>query len=193
LRSNWEIGLDSFCFIFAGKLQTKKRPLDLLRAFSEASKASTMDIHLLMVGTGELENACRAFVEESNIRVTFTGFLNQTEIPNAYAVSDCIVLPSNHDETWGLVINEAMACALPAIVSDQVGCMSDLIKEGITGLRYKCGDVRHLTELILYMSHNQEQAKLMGRNAKRMIFAEYNLADVVRGIEKAVSCIHGDF
>jgi glycosyltransferase involved in cell wall biosynthesis len=193
LRHEWAIGSDSFCFIFAGKFQTKKRPFDLLHAFKEASKASTKDIHLLMVGSGKLENECKSFVKESNIRVTFTGFLNQTEIPIAYAVSDCIVLPSNHDETWGLVVNEAMACALPAIVSDQVGCMSDLIKEGVTGFSYKCGDIRRLTELIHYMSHNQEQAKLMGRNAKSMIFAEYNLAEVVRGIEKAVSCIHADF
>lgn len=191
LRHEWNINQGSFCFVFAGKLQTKKRPFDLLSAFNRAYKISRSNIHLLMIGSGELENECRSFVKDNNIPVTFTGFLNQTQIPKAYAVGNCIVLPSNSDETWGLVINEAMACGLPAIVSDQVGCMRDLIKEGVTGLSYKCGDVSHLTELLIYMYKNEDLAKVMGANAKRMIFSQYNLSDVLKGINEAVLSIHG--
>lgn len=192
LRFEWNIKKSSYCFIFAGKLQGKKRPFDLLQAFREAYRILRADIHLLIVGSGELEGVCRDFVKENNIPVTFTGFLNQTQIPKAYAVSDCIVLPSNHDETWGLVINEAMACAVPAIVSDQVGCMRDLIKEGVTGFSYRCGDVSDLTNLLIYMFRNQDLARKMGVNAKKMIFSEYNLENVIWGIDKAVSCIHGN-
>lgn len=192
LRHQWNIDQGSFCFVFAGKLQPKKRPFDLLIAFNRACKILGNKIHLLVVGSGELEDECQKFAKDNNIPVTFTGFLNQTQIPKAYAVGNCIVLPSNHDETWGLVINEAMACRLPAIVSDQVGCMRDLIKEGVTGMSYKCGDVSHLTELLIYMYNNQDLAQIMGANAKEMIFSEYSLKDVVKGIEKAVSSIHGD-
>lgn len=191
-RSTWNIDLTSFCFIFAGKLQAKKRPLDILNAFRDSYTALGGGVHLLVVGSGELETECRDFANQNSIPVTFTGFLNQTEIPKAYSVSDCIVLPSNYDETWGLVINEAMACGLPAIVSDQVGCMPDLIKEGTTGFSYKCGDIAHLRELLIYMSKNRELAKVMGKAAKEMIFSEYSLNDVTRGIEKGIRYIHGE-
>ena len=43
--------------------------------------------------------------------VHFTGFLNQSQMVDAYVASDCLVLPSDGRETWGLVVNEAMSCA----------------------------------------------------------------------------------
>ena len=57
---------------------------------------------------------------------SFTGFLNQTEISRAYVAADCLVLPSDHGETWGLVVNEALASGLPCLVSDACGCAEDL-------------------------------------------------------------------
>jgi glycosyltransferase involved in cell wall biosynthesis len=59
-------------------------------------------------------------------RASFTGFLNQTEISRAYVAADCLVLPSDHGETWGLVVNEALASGLPCLVSDACGCAEDL-------------------------------------------------------------------
>jgi glycosyltransferase involved in cell wall biosynthesis len=50
-----------------------------------------------------------------------------------------IVSPSV--ETWGLVVNEAMACGLPGVVSDAVGCGPDLIEEGSTGAVFPLGDI----------------------------------------------------
>jgi glycosyltransferase involved in cell wall biosynthesis len=57
---------------------------------------------------------------------SFAGFLNQTEISRAYVAADCLVLPSDHGETWGLVVNEALASDLPCLVSDACGCAEDL-------------------------------------------------------------------
>ena len=57
---------------------------------------------------------------------SFVGFLNQTEISRAYVAADCLVLPSDHGETWGLVVNEALASGLPCLVSDACGCAEDL-------------------------------------------------------------------
>lgn len=191
IRQQWGIPKDAFCFIFAGKLQRKKNPLDLLQAFEQAYQFVGANIYLLIVGTGELEEVCTRYAMSHNLPVYFTGFLNQTQIPNSYAVSDCIVLPSNDDETWGLVINEAMACGLPAIVSDQAGCASDLIRDGVTGYKYKCGDIAQLKSLLIKIYEDRESAKVMGENAKSLIFERYNLRSVIYGIEKGVSCIHG--
>src|SRR4029077_8133491 len=101
-------------------------------------------VHLLWVGTGELGaelrqscHACFDALGEAPVNApnrynrpnaSFLGFLNQSEINRAYVAADCLVLPSDAKETWGLVVNEAMASGLPCIVSDACGCAEDLVQ-----------------------------------------------------------------
>ncbi len=66
------------------------------------------------------------------------------------------MLPSNGDETWGLVVNEAMACGLPAIVSDAVGCQPDLIEEHRTGFSFPCGDTYALMERLRLLEQKKQ-------------------------------------
>jgi glycosyltransferase involved in cell wall biosynthesis len=67
--------------------------------------------------------------ESSRPPASFCGFLNQTEISRAYVAADCLVLPSDYGETWGLVVNEALATGLPCLVSDACGCAEELAGE----------------------------------------------------------------
>ena len=67
---------------------------------------------ILIAGSGELEPALRQIASESGIPATFLGFRNQSELPAVYAAADLLVLPSDGLETWGLVVNEAMACGV---------------------------------------------------------------------------------
>jgi glycosyltransferase involved in cell wall biosynthesis len=141
LREQWGISRDSFCILFCGKFIGKKRPMDLVRAAAAlwSRRCPESSVHLLFVGSGELEPAlraaCQVFVEPSDkanpgdLRppATFAGFLNQSEISRAYVAADCLVLPSDTRETWGLVINEALASGLPCIASDACGCAEDLV------------------------------------------------------------------
>src|SRR6185503_9315286 len=71
------------------------------------------------------------------------GFVNQQALGEAYAVADCLVLPSDVSETWGLVVNEALAAGLPAVVSDEVGCAPDLVKSD-TGAVFARGNIEEL-------------------------------------------------
>ena len=87
-------------------------------------------------------------MREHTLPVSFAGFLNQGEIPAAYAACDALVLPSDYGETWGLVVNEAMACGVPAVVSDAVGCGPDLVEEGQTGMIFPLGDIPALARAI---------------------------------------------
>ena len=103
-----------------------------------------LKLHLLFAGSGELGAELRAacnvvFDAESPSSqlpapsfkkppASFSGFLNQTEVSRAYVAADCLVLPSDYNETWGLVVNEAMASGLPCIISDRCGCAPDLGK-----------------------------------------------------------------
>lgn len=188
LRARWGIPEHAFCFLFVGKLQDKKRPFDLLDAMErlkERGEAAELGLHLLIVGTGHLEDACRHRVAASHLPVSFGGFLNQSEIAAAYAAADCLVLASDHGETWGLVVNEAMACGLPAVVSDLVGCADDLIKDGTTGLRYACGDIQGLSDGMRAMAADRANARRMGEAARRLVEEQFTIEDAARGIREA--------
>jgi glycosyltransferase involved in cell wall biosynthesis len=87
---------------------------------------------------------------------SFTGFLNQSELSAAYVAADVLVLPSDGGETWGLVVNEAMASGLPAIVSDTVGCTPDLTEEGKTGFSYPVGNAAALAERLERLAGMQD-------------------------------------
>ena len=158
IREEWGIPADAFCFLFAGKFLAKKRPFDLIEATRRLQHAlQGKKIHLLWVGTGELggelRQACHAcFDAERGERVnapnggdrpnaSFVGFLNQSEISRAYVAADCLVLPSDAKETWGLVVNEAMASGLPCIVSNACGCVEDLVQPIRPDLCYPVGDI----------------------------------------------------
>lgn len=130
-------------FLFVGKFISRKRPLDLLKALDRL-KQSGQRAWGLFIGAGPLEKELCVHAAAHATPCSFGGFLNQLQIGAAYALADVLVLPSNGEETWGLVVNEAMACGVPAIVSDAVGCAPDLIIDGETGFTYRDGDVEQL-------------------------------------------------
>ncbi len=135
-RAAFGIAPDRFVVLFAGKLTQKKRPLDVIRAVAPRAADSTV----LIVGGGPLEEACRQEAARLGVQVAWAGFLNQSEIARAYACADCLALPSDWGETWGLVVNEALAVGVPCVVSDRVGCAPDLVDD-TTGAVFSFGDV----------------------------------------------------
>lgn len=143
VRASFGLPADAFVILFAGKLEPKKRPLDLIRAAAVERKQA----RLLVAGSGALENACRVEAGQLGVDVAWAGFLNQQELGRAYAAADCLALPSD-GETWGLVVNEALATGLPCVVSDRVGCAPDLVTPGVTGEVFPAGDVAALTEAL---------------------------------------------
>jgi len=141
-----EAGIDpsAFVVLFSGKLVDRKRPLDVIRAAARTTAPTTV----LVAGAGPLDTAMREEAARLGVKVRMLGFVNQTQLGHAYAIADCLALPSNHSETWGLVVNEALATGLPVIVSDAVGCAPDLVHENVTGRQYRLGDVSALAQAI---------------------------------------------
>lgn len=174
LKNQWGIAQGAIVFLFCGKFQYKKCPLDIIKAFHQVSKtikhqASTSIPHLVMVGDGELKKECETYVKKHQLPVKFTGFLNQSEISCAYSLSDCLVLASDSTETWGLVTNEAMASGMTAIVSDACGCVPELIKENKTGLTFRKGNTQELSKKMLDIIINPNKLSNMKENAKKHI------------------------
>ena len=101
-----------------------------------------------MAGSGELEQELRQFCAEHALdNIVFTGFVNQSELPALYAASDVFVLPSEH-EPWGLAVNEAMCASLPVVVSREVGCVADLVRDGVNGYTPAAGDIEGLARAL---------------------------------------------
>jgi glycosyltransferase involved in cell wall biosynthesis len=173
-RAKWGISPSATVALFAGKMSAKKRPLDLVEAV-----ARTPGVHALMVGDGVLRG-------ESGANVTFAGFRNQSDMPEAYAVADVLVLPSDRQETWGLVVNEAMASGVPAIVSDAVGCAPDLIVPGMTGWTYPAGDVEALAAALGRLVADPGASERMGAAAAAHV-AGYSVGAAAVGVVRAVT------
>ena len=133
--------------LFVGRLVESKRPLDVVQAVARLVAAG-MPLEVVVAGAGELSGRMEEAARAGGLDARFLGFVNQSRLPSVYASSDVVVLPSTAVETWGLVVNEAMACGVPAVVSDAVGCGPDLIEPGVTGAVAPLDDVPALSTAI---------------------------------------------
>ena len=168
-------------FLFAGKFIPKKRVMDLLEA-----AAGVPEARVVLVGDGPLRSELekRAAKPDLKGRAKFAGFKNQRELPAYLAGADCLVLPSDGTETWGLIVNEAMACGTPAIVSTGCGCTPDLIVEGETGYSFKLGDVQGLAECLRRFVARRNEAWSERVRAK---IGQYTIEKATEGLARAMA------
>ncbi len=137
-RSGFGFSPEDFVVLFVGRFDERKRLADLIEALARQDAPAA----LLVVGSGD-NPAQQQAAATAGVRIHWAGFLNQRELGRAYAAADCLALPSVR-ESWGLVVNEAMATGLPAVVSDRAGCAADLVSPGETGEIFSAGNVADL-------------------------------------------------
>jgi glycosyltransferase involved in cell wall biosynthesis len=125
VRSSWNIEKDARVIVFCAKLQEWKRPAHLLQAFAQAQVPNSF---LVIAGEGPSRANLEAEAKHLGVsdRVRFLGFVNQSQLPAVYTASDLMVLPSEY-EPFAMVVNEAMLCGCPVVVSDHVGSARDLV------------------------------------------------------------------
>lgn len=175
---------DALIVLFAGKLVPWKQPDLLLKAFAEARHA---DACLVFVGDGVMKAELEAAAQSMTGRVRFLGFLNQQDIALAYRAADLLVLPSQH-EPWGLVVNEAMNFAVPAVVSDKVGCQPDLVTPGVTGDVFDHASAGSLASVLSRLLSAPDLLGSMGVAARNRIsgWGYPECATAIRGALRAV-------
>ncbi len=189
IRARWSIPYDAVVAVFCAKFLERKRPLDLIRAFAEANVERS---YLVMVGDGPLRRDVERCIGELGIadRVRLLGLVPYDELPTVYAASDLLVHPASH-EPWGLPINEAMVCGIPAIVTDRVGAGADLVIAGSTGYVYPNGDVAALTTLLRGVLSRPAELQRMGRQAQERM-RSWSPRDNASALVTAVrAVIHG--
>ncbi len=192
LRESFGIPTDAVVFLLCGKLEPKKHPMDVLQALQNLSAfrfhPSSLSPFLLIVGDGPLRRECEGYAAEHHLPVEFAGFLNQSRLPDAYAAADVLVLPSDAGETWGLVVNEAMASGRPVIVSRKAGCCDDLVIDGATGFAFDCGDLGGLARQMVRYLEDPGLSARQGLAAARHI-ENFGLKQAADGIVAAVKAV----
>jgi glycosyltransferase involved in cell wall biosynthesis len=185
-----ELGLEAGrpVILFASKLQTRKRCIDLVEAFIRlaSSPETAPAAYLLIVGDGEERAHLEARARESGLSgICFLGFRNQTELPRIYDLCDVFVLPS-HNETWGLIVNEVMNAGRPIVVTEQVGCQPDLVHDGFNGFVYPAFDVDALSGCLRRLLDDPALRATMGENSLRVI-QQYSFEENVAGLRHALA------
>ena len=204
LRAGW--GLPSSYILSLGRLVEKKNLKTLIEAYRQfrADRGGESAMELVIVGSGPEHDVLRAQCKQGGLevvdrlgppplpepgvpagpRVFFYGFRQIDENPVFYALADAFVLPSTTEE-WGLVVNEAMACGLPVIVSRKAGCAEDLVREGDNGWTFDPSDPGEVSACLRRLGDSQALRARMGARSREVIgswgcdaFAEGALAAV---------------
>jgi len=181
LRAELGMDADRPVILYASKLMRRKFPDQLLQAYAQLPEPRP---YLLYVGDGELRPALEAEVRKQKLHdVRLLGFRNQSELPAFYALADIFVLPSIN-ETWGLVINEAMNAGCAIISTEQVGSAVDLVEHGKNGYVLKAGDMPALTDA-LNSCLDQERLSAMQAESLRRI-EHWGIRENVQGLRAAL-------
>jgi glycosyltransferase involved in cell wall biosynthesis len=182
-RARIGAGCDDVVLLVVGKLMNLKRPLDVVNALARLDRRTIA----VFVGDGELRSAVETALAATGVRGVVTGFVNQSELPEWYAAGDVAVLASDF-EKWGLVVNEAMACGLPVVVSNLVGCAPDLVREGESGAVFRARDPEALAATLRPLVEQPALRARLGEGARRLV-ARYDVAAAADGIIAAAAAV----
>jgi 1,2-diacylglycerol 3-alpha-glucosyltransferase len=177
------LDLPDHYFLSVSRFIHEKNLPRLLKAYARYRELSPTDPWaLVLCGSGALEDELR---RKSVPGVKFCGFQQIETLPHYYGLAGCFILASIH-ESWGLVVNEAMASGLPVLVSQACGCTVDLVQEGINGFTFDPYEVEDLARLMLKMASGELDLQAMGEASRRLI-SHWTLETFAENLLKAVA------
>lgn len=178
-------GLPPRYFLYVGRLVRDKGVFELFDAYARVKSEIRSQVGLLLVGEGSDHDALAERASQIAIgSIQFRGFVHREELGEIYALADAFIFPTRSDP-WGLVVNEAMACALPVIVSDVAGCAADLVRDGWNGFVVSPGAVSKLASEMTKLAEDPDLRREMGGRSRERIDA-YSPATWAEGVAKAV-------
>jgi len=176
-------------FLFVGRLVPAKGVFDLLEAYAKLDASVRRTLGLVFVGGGSSEAELRKRASKiSDGQICFAGFVQKDALAPYYALADALVFPT-HSDTWGFVVNEAMACRLPVIASSVAGCVADLVEDGWNGRVVPPENPRAWAEVMAEVAESDARLKQMGEHGEQRI-REYSPEACANGIAEAVrACV----
>jgi glycosyltransferase involved in cell wall biosynthesis len=179
-----ELRLPERYILNLGRMVRKKNLSLLVKAYARMRQHGCgVGVKLVLVGSGEEETALKSLCDGLQLPwqnvseqdygglsadVLFYGFRQIDQNPGFYALAECFVLPSLYEE-WGLVVNEAMACGLPVLVSKTAGCAEDLVEDGQNGFIFSPDSEEELAQKLGAICGNAELRQRMGVKSASLI------------------------
>ncbi|MHB8159791.1 MAG: glycosyltransferase family 4 protein [Thermoleophilia bacterium] len=182
-----EMGIAENAFVVLGILKFHERedPVTLVLGFAELLARRHDSCHLLLVGDGPLRGEIEAVIHGKGIlHVTLPGYAPYRDLPKYYAVADVFVHPGV-GESWGVSVNESMACGVPVVLSDRIGSHVDLVREGETGFVFQAKDPISLAECLETMASDRTLCETMGNKA-RVLVEDWGYEATERSLLKAL-------
>jgi len=208
------LGLPDRYILSLGRMVEKKNLGCLVTAYAELrQRLGEHAPALVLVGSGDQEPALREQCADLGLRVIestaheasslntenlklnthpssvwMPGFRQIEENPAFYALAECFVLPSLWEE-WGLVVNEAMACGLPVVVSKTVGSAEDLVRHGENGFQFDPTRPEELTDALATLATDPALRERMGAES-RQIISRWGCGNFARNALAAIRAVN---
>lgn len=180
-----ELGIvdTDFTILYAGKFDTVKNPAFLLDV---AKKVKEKNARFILIGNGPLEEQMKRDTVDD--RVIFLDFQNQKRMPVVYRLGDVFVM-SSVSETWGLGINEALACGRLVVTNNKVGCAVDLVKDNVNGTIINKGDVDAAAKYISRLM-TEKTSVVKAYDYNRALLKTHSFSTIVENISALLKRIN---
>jgi len=183
-----QLGMPERYILFVGRLVREKGVFDLLSAYATLDAQTRAEVGLVYAGDG----VCRIEMEKQSASISpgtvkFAGFVQRDDLAPYYALAEMLVLPT-YTDTWGLVVNEAMSCGLPIVLSQVAGCAADLVADKRNGLLVPPGDPIALAQALrTLISDSDSRARMASANLQ--LISHYSPAAWSRHITEALAAM----
>jgi glycosyltransferase involved in cell wall biosynthesis len=187
VRRKLGMGDDDAIVTMVGRMAQEKGHGVLLNATGRLAKRMP-SLRVLLVGDGEARSTFEAMTKTLGLetRVTFLGV--RTDVPDLMASSDIVAVPSVH-EGFGLVVAEALACAVP-VVASRTGPIPEIVQEGESGLLFPPGNDQDLARCLEELLSDPARRATMGERGRADAIARFSLAPMVERMEGLYERVH---
>ena len=168
IRSGLGVEANEVVVLQVGRLIPLKGADVLVAAVGGAQRESSVTIRLLLTGEGPEYQNLGALAAREGVNLTMTGQVEGDELIAVYVAADIFALLSRR-ETWGIVVNEAMACGLPLVLSSAVGAAGDLLEQGRNGMLVEPGDESGAAAAIAALAGDADTRAAFGLRSRCLV------------------------
>jgi phosphatidylinositol alpha-mannosyltransferase len=167
--------------LFMGRFEPRKGLKFLLMAMPDIIRA-VPDVELVVVGTGFLGYSYKSYLDkEAQEHVRWVGLIPGEQRPRYLAGCDVFCSPATGNESFGIVLLEAMATETPVVASDIPGYRS-VMTENEQGLFVSPRDSAELAQAIIRLLKDKELSRRLGEGGRKRAI-EFSWPKVAERVE----------
>ena len=174
--------------IWVGRFIDWKHPEQAILAIKQLLDMGYSNIHLNMIGTGEMLNQMKqmAVNEKLTTCITFCGSMSPERVRDYMKKSDILLFTSDRNEGWGAVLNEAMNSGCVPIANRMIGSVPYMVQDNKNGMIYAENEntVIEIASRVKYLIDFESERKKMATNAIKTTTEKWNAEFAVDRFQK---------